>query len=108
MMNEELLGIEAFVLTMRNSLFEYLCKQRIGKFQSVYAQIVVDVLRNIEVHHSSVFRFHIIIYNSVAVADYHFHKHTLHFRRLFQRCCLADSRMRSLYSLLLLCGASLF
>ena len=93
---------------MRHCLLKYLCKQWIGEFQSVNTQIIVNILRYIKTHHPTVLCLYIIIYYSVAMTYYHFYKHTLHLRRLLQWCCLADSGLRSLNALLLLCGTCLF
>ena len=85
MVKKELLGTEILVAGVVHSLVKDARVERIGKLQSVYAEVVRYVLRHIQVNRRAVLRLYIIIYDSVAVAHNQLHKHLLHLRRLLQR-----------------------
>ena len=82
MVKKELLGTEILVAGVIHSLVKDARVERIGKLQSVHAEVVRYVLRHIQVNRRAVLRLYIIIYDSVAVAHNQLHKHLLNLRRL--------------------------
>ena len=63
---------------MLHGVFKDAGKERILEAEAVNAEVIVDVLGDVEADGLTVLRLHIVEYDGFAMTDNQFGKHTLH------------------------------